>query len=54
MLEHHHEEDERLGSRMPMEASVLLGVFDKALVDAIGEFEVKAHGVVVVCVGGVV
>ena len=43
VLEHHHVEDKRLGSRMPMQASVLLGVFDKALVDAFGEFEVKTH-----------
>ena len=53
MLEEHGIEDKALGSWMPMKASILLGIFDKALVDAIGEFEVKAHGVVVVCVGGV-
>ena len=40
VLEHHHVEDQRLGSRMPMEASVFLGVFDKALIDVVGEFEV--------------
>lgn len=40
MLEHHGVEDQRLGSGMPMKASVFLGVFDKALIDVVGELEV--------------
>jgi hypothetical protein len=45
MLEEHGVVDKAGGSRMPMKAVLPLD-FDKALVDAIGEFEVKAHGVV--------
>jgi hypothetical protein len=46
MLEEHGVVDEAGGSGMPMEASVLLGVFDKSLIDGVSEFEVKGHGVV--------